>query len=125
MWMICLATMVAFVGLSIILLVVSLNAIFNAMVLSIVGRVVTSVILLIFSLGLFRFMLGYYSLARASERIEEAAKTLVAHPPVENIGILKLWQDYQLVRASAPIIPTWIWKRREKKLNELRTTYRV
>ena len=117
--------MLALVSSSIVLLIVSLNTIANVQVLNQVGRVVTSVILLIFSLGLFRFTLGYYSFARSSERTEEAAKALVAHPPLEHVEVLKLWQDYQLARASAPIIPTWIWKRREEKLNKLWTTYRA
>jgi hypothetical protein len=44
---------------------------------------------------------------------------------LENVDVLKLWQDYQLARASAPIVPTWIWKKREKKLNKLWLTYRA
>jgi hypothetical protein len=125
MWMIYFVVVLALVGSSIILLITSLNTITNALVLGQVGRVVTSVILLVFSLGLFRFTLGYYSFCRSAERIEEAAKALVAHPPVEQVGILKLWQDYQLARALAPIIPTWMWKCREKKLNKLWATYRA
>jgi hypothetical protein len=125
MWMVCLGIMVALVALSITLLVISLNTIRNALVLENVGRVVTSVILLIFSLGLFRFMLGFFQFSKTSEKIEEAAKGLASHPPVEETTILKLWQDYHLARASAPILPTWVWKRRERKLNELWTTYRA
>lgn len=125
MWIICLLVMLALVICSVVLLIVSLNTVSNTIVLNQMGRIVTSVILLIFSLGIFRFTLGFYSFAQSAERIEDSAKALAARAPVENVDVLKLWQDYQLARASAPILPTWVWKIREQKLNKLWAAYRV
>ena len=110
-------------AISVILLVASVNAIHNPQKLANVGRVVTSVILLIFSLGLVRYSVGYFNFATSAGRIEESVKTLAK--PVEHSAILKLWQDYQLARASSPMLPSWLWKVREKKLNKLWTLYRA
>jgi hypothetical protein len=125
MWIVCLVVMLALVCSSVVMLIVSLHIVTNVAVLNQVGRIVTSLLLLIFSLGIFRFTLGYYSFARSAERTEEAAKGLTTRSTLENVDVLKLWQDYQLARASAPIVPTWIWKKREKKLNKLWLTYRA
>jgi hypothetical protein len=125
MWLRCIALVVALIGISVVLLILSLNAVSNPLVMGKIGRIVTSVILLIFSLGLLRFTVGYFKFGKASESVEEAAKALASRVPVDQIAILKLWQEYQLARASAPILPTWIWRKHEKKLNELWANYRI
>lgn len=125
MWITCLIVMLLLVLSSIILLIVSINTVKDFAVLANVGKVVTAAILLIFSLGLFRFTMGYFAFARRADKIEEGAKSLVTHPAIDHVDILKLWQDYQLARAAAPVIPTWMWKLRERKLNELWRNYRV
>jgi hypothetical protein len=125
MWLRCLTLVIVLVGISIMLLIVSLHTVSDPLVMGKIGKVVTSVILLIFSLGLLRFTVGYFKFAKTSEKIEDASKALAFHPPVEQVAILKLWQDYQLARASAPLLPTWIWRERQKKLNALWASYRM
>lgn len=125
MWIVCLLTMVVLVICSVAMLIASLDTVSNATTRHQIGRIVTSVILLIFSLGIFRYALGYYSFARSAERTEESTKALAARTTIESMDALKLWQDYQLSRATAPILPTWIWKMRQRKLNSLWTAYRL
>jgi hypothetical protein len=125
MWIICLILMVLLVASSIVLLIVSINMVKDFAVLSNVGNVVTSVILLIFSLGLLPFTVKYFSFARVAEKAEESAKLLAESGNVDQVSILKLWQEYQLARATTPILPTWICTIRQKRLNELWKLYRV
>jgi hypothetical protein len=124
MWKICLGAICALIVGCILLLLTSVHAVKDQAVLSEVGKVVTSAILLIFSLSLLRFTVGYFLFSKKAEKAEERAKTLVATSSVGNIEAIKLWQEYQLARASAPLVPTRIWKLREKRLNALWRDYR-
>lgn len=86
-------------------------------------RIVTSAILFIFSYGLFKFATGYYSFSAKAKQVRDSAVLLLKAGQTDEIQAIKLWQDYHLAREAAPIIPTWIWKLREKKLNILWNCY--
>lgn len=86
-------------------------------------KIVTSAILFIFSYGLVKFATGYQSFSTKSRQIKESAETLLKSDQVEEVPAIKLWQDYHLAREASPILPTWIWKLREKKLNALWKCY--
>lgn len=88
-----------------------------------VVKVVTSAILFVFSYGLFRFAVGYYSFSAKSKQIKEKAELLLESGSADQIQAVKLWQDYHLAREAAPLLPTWIWKLRQKKLNALWRAY--
>lgn len=118
-WITCVA-----VAISVVVLIVSIETIRNFDVLSNIGRVVTSAILLIFSLGLIRSIEGYYSFSRKSEFIEESTKSLLHSGDDDPIQAIKLVYEYQLARASAPLIPTWVWNMMRDTLNDLWKEYR-
>lgn len=86
-------------------------------------KIVTSSILFIFSFGLLKFAMGYYSFSAKSKEIKGIAETLTQSDRIDEVQAIKLWQDYHLARESSPIIPTWIWKQRERKLNALWKCY--
>jgi hypothetical protein len=86
-------------------------------------KIVTSAILFIFSYGLLKFATGYYSFSTKSKQVKESAESLIKSGQIDEIQAIKLWQDYHLAREAAPIIPTWIWKHREKRLNALWNCY--
>lgn len=89
------------------------------------SRVVCAVLTLLMSAGLVKLFLGYQTFFRKSEQIEDKAKALSGLPsPVSESEVIKLMHDYQLARASAPLIPDMVWKSRRDGLNELWNVYR-
>lgn len=86
-------------------------------------KIVTSAILSIFSYGLLKFATGYYSFSAKSKQVKDSAELLIKSAHIDEIQAIKLWQEYHLAREAAPIIPTWIWKQRERKLNALWKCY--
>lgn len=82
-------------------------------------KIVTSVLLFIISYGLLKLAVGYFSFASQSRQIREKAEALQDSDCSDQVAAIKLWQDYHLARGAAPLLPNWIWKAREKKLNSL------
>jgi hypothetical protein len=109
---------------SLFILLVSVGTVKSFDVLSGIGRVVTAVLMLILSLGSIRLTLGYYDFSRKAQRVEERAAELLRYGSNE-IEVVKLYNEYHLGRAVAPLIPDRIWKWNEKHLNELWKDYRI
>jgi predicted PurR-regulated permease PerM len=121
----CLWTTCILVASSLAILIVSIQTIRDFDTLSNIGRVVTSTIVIIFSLGLFRLTVSYYHFSREAEHVEERAKHLIGSGQIDDIQAIKLGYEYQLSRATAPLIPTWVWKSKRADLNELWREYRL
>lgn len=88
------------------------------------GRVVTSSLMLVFSLGLFRFVMGYYGFSRKAAQIEEKIENLIKLKTFDDTEAIKVVQEYHIARASAPLIPSWVWKQMRNDLNEMWKKYR-
>jgi hypothetical protein len=112
------------VGIAILVLLISVQAIDNTQTLFSLGRVVTSALTLVFSLNLFRSVLGYQSFSTKAGQIEKAVENLLVSQGVQESEAIKLMSEYQLIRASAPLIPTWLWNRMENELNATWKQYR-
>ncbi len=83
-----------------------------------VARIVTAFLMLFLSLGLIKLALGYGSLSKNSGSSEAAAdRALNATTAPEELTAFKIMYDYHLNRAAGPLVPTWMWKLREGKLN--------
>lgn len=115
-------TIICVVG-SLFILVVSISTIANFDALSGIGRVVTSVLMLILSLGLIRLTLSYYGFNRKAQRVEERAGELLKYG-FEDMEAVKVYNEYHLSRAVAPLIPDQVWRWNQKHLNELWEQYR-
>lgn len=124
MWWWGLAVSVVIVASTIALLVYSATTFRNFDDLANVGRLVTAVITLLFSLGLFRLTVSYYQFYQKADRTEERAKEMLATVADEPLQAIKLLSEYQLARAAAPLIPTWLWHARRDELNRLWAKYR-
>jgi hypothetical protein len=116
-------TVICVVG-SLFILVVSISTIANFDALSGIGRVVTSVLMLILSLGLIRLTLSYYSFNRKAQRVEERAGELLKYG-FGDMEAVKVYNEYHLSRAVAPLIPDQVWRWNQKYLNELWEQYRT
>ncbi len=116
-------TVISVIG-SLFILIVSVNSAVKSEVLSSIGRVVTSVLMLVLSLGLIRLTLGYYAFSRKAQRAEERAGEFLKYG-CSDLDAVKLYNEYHLDRASAPLIPDWAWKLNQEHLNQLWSDYRT
>lgn len=114
LWLIAVLSVVSFVT-----LFYSVNILKGHEELKGVGEIVTSVILLIFSLGLVRTCLGLFEFSRSAEGTDRECEQVLELEELTDTKSLRLLYDYQLTRASSPLIPTWVWKRHRDRLNEL------
>lgn len=112
------------VGSAVLVLLISVQAIDNKQALSSLGRIVTSVLTLVFSLNLFRLVLGYHNFSVEAGQVEKSTENLLASQGVQESEAIKLMSEYQLARASAPLIPTWLWNRMGDELNATWKQYR-
>jgi hypothetical protein len=108
---------------SLIVLLVSINSVQNFDALTSIGRVVTSGLMLIVSLGFLRLTLGYYQFAKKAEQSERDAIRLLGYNFGE-LDAVKAWHEYQVSRAVAPLIPSRLWRHMNKDLNEAWKAYR-
>jgi hypothetical protein len=118
------AVAAAFFGGSLVVLLISINAITNLDTLASIARVVTSALMLVLSLGLFRLTLSYYSFGRKAELAENESLRLLA-ADCNELEAVKAWQEYHVARTTAPPIPTLLWKWMNKDLNEAWIAYRA
>lgn len=104
---------------SVIVLIISIDSIQNFSVLANISRIITSTLLLLFSLRLIRQSSDFYSFSRLAATSENKAAELLQSGNYDKDRSIKVLIDYQFGRGGAPIIPTWIWKIRRSVLNEL------
>jgi hypothetical protein len=116
-------TTVATLG-SLLILVTTVGTLQNFEVLASVGRVVTAVLMFAVSLGLVRLTLGYYDFGQRAHRTEQRATEFLRGGCTE-IDAIKLYNDYHLDRAVAPLVPDRVWKWTRDQLNELWDNYRA
>jgi hypothetical protein len=83
-----------------------------------VAKITITVIVFIFSGGYFRLAFEYYRFSGESEKIEERAHAFSEQQDIVEVEAIKLLHDYQITRAGSPVIPTWLWRIRQKGLNE-------
>lgn len=114
---------IALIITSVIVLLVSINSVLNFDTLTSIGRVVTSGLMLIVSLGFLRLTLGYYQFAKKAEQSERDAIRLLGGNSDE-LETVKAWHEYQVARAGAPLIPSRLWRHMNKDLNEAWKAYR-
>lgn len=121
MFTITLCTMIVLAALSLAFLITSINLAVTANNLSVLARVVTAALMLVFSLGLFRMAVGYNAL-RDKARTAESRGASAEAAGADTVAALRIVHDYQLARAAAPVIPDWIYRVRTAELNDIKAT---
>lgn len=61
---------------------------------------------------------GYYGFGRKAAQIEEKIENLIKLKTFDDTEAIKVVQEYHIARASAPLIPSWVWKQMRNDLNE-------
>lgn len=109
---------------SIVVLIISIESIKNLNMLSNIGKVVISTLLLIFTLDLFRVSRAYHIYSQKAAWIEKQAEILLDTQNVDLVHAIRLLKDYHLAHAESPLNPNWIWKSMQSNLNRLWIEYR-
>jgi hypothetical protein len=100
-------------------LITSLQNAVNQTVATNVAKITIAVIVFMFSGGYVRLAFHYYSFASQTEQIENNAHRVTKENNVAEIQAVKLLHDYQIIRAKAPMLPTWLWRHMQNELNRL------
>jgi hypothetical protein len=103
---------------SVTLLGVSIEMVRDPDRLAGIGRVLVSTLALVFSIGLFGLSANYHIFSRRAAAIEQNAEGLLSMQFSSEDQAIKLLHEYQLARALAPLIPTWIYRLSRNALNE-------
>lgn len=83
------------------------------------SKAVAATFVFLLSLGAVRGMLAYSSFASKADKIDDEADELAKREgDISENDALRLLHDYQMARASAPMIPTWVWRIRRDALNK-------
>lgn len=109
---------------SLVTLVISIETIHNFDVLSNIGRAVTSVVVLVMTLGLIRLTVGYHDFSERSREVEDYAERLLRSKEVDEAQAIKIMHEYQLARAGSPMLPTFVWRMMQPSLDQLWRDYR-
>lgn len=107
------------------ILFVSIETVHSFALLQNIARVVTSTIMLLFSLKFIRLTADYFNFSKKAEQIESRTEHLFKTKKLNEMQVVRLFYEYQLSRAYSPLIPTWVWKSMNAELNELWIAYRA
>lgn len=105
-------------------LVVSSQEIGDVESRSAVSRIVSSWLLLLFSLGLIRNLMAYSRFRQRCQTTIQTTEAMLGSAIAENDAI-KQWYEYQIARANAPLLPEWLWRLMQASLNEAWEAYRT
>ena len=86
-----------------------------------ISKILTSSIMVLFTVGLVRTTIGYSRFHKKSEQIDTSIPDKLKSSTLGVPDCVKLWSEYHVARAASPLIPTIIWKLRRDRLNALRS----
>ena len=102
-WGIWLAIIVVLIITSVGTLLISLQFSLEQKEATDVSKVVTSVLSLLWSCGLIKLCMDFYKFANLSKRLTDKCYDCLNGNDLTEQGAVKLWHEYQLGRASAPL----------------------
>lgn len=114
---VCVVLTFAVFAIAVTSLIITSNEVQTAATRGNIARVVTAWLMLIFSLGMFKHGWAYYKLAERSERTYNTGEHLL-RGDVAEADALKQWYEYQIGRASSPLLPEWLWKWKQDDWND-------
>lgn len=104
---------------AVIVLVVSLQSGLSPEKADIIAKTTVNVIAFVFAGGYFKLAFDYNLLAIEAERAEDRACELLKLTSVTESEAIKALHDYQIARATSPLLPTWLWKLSQGEFNVL------
>lgn len=82
-----------------------------------IAKAAITVISFLFAGGYVLRGIDYLLYSQSVDRIEEKSVLLCKQEEPEMADVIKLLRDYQVIRATAPLLPSWLWKTMESRLN--------
>jgi uncharacterized membrane protein YkgB len=110
-------TVVVFL-LAIVMLLLALQASPTQTTGIVTAKIFVAVLGFLFTAGFIRLTYDFYRFSQISSRAEDNACTLLKQTDIELEEAIKLYHEYQLARASSPLIPTLVWKSMRDELNK-------
>lgn len=80
-------------------------------------RLVTAWLLLLVSLEMLKNVWAYWNMYQRCQSTETACEHL-AGGDVSEADALRRWYEYQVARASSPLLPSWLWRVMQPTLND-------
>jgi hypothetical protein len=114
---VCIVLSVIVVGVALAALIFASNGVQSVATRTMISKMITAWLLLIFSLGMFKHGWAYYKLAERSDRTYNTGEHLL-RGEVTEADAVKQWYEYQIGRASSPLLPDWLWKLKQDDLND-------
>lgn len=81
------------------------------------AKCISSTLAFLISVGVLRSFFAYNSFSRKAKATDDRATALLAAGDPKECDVHDLLSEYQISRAGAPLIPTWVWRRLSEKLN--------
>ncbi len=119
-----LTVIVVLLGISIAAMAIAMSSLKDFDLMANLARVVTAALMLVFSMDILSLILRYYAFSSEAGMIERQTNEHIVSGQNDVVSSLKLWQDYHVSRAMAPLIPTWLWQWKRGDLNQIWETYR-
>jgi hypothetical protein len=85
---------------------------------TVVAKSVSSSLAFVISVGILKGWFAFARFSRESVKAGEEAERLLKSSSIAASEAQRLLSEYQLARASGPLIPTWVWKKWRDRLNE-------
>jgi len=106
------------VGIAVALLLLSATSLSGTPVGIVAAKFVAATLIFLISIGSLRSWLAYAALSQKAGDIDADAGRLLAAGKLDAFEAQRLLAEYQLARASAPLVPTWVWRLRRDTLNK-------
>ncbi len=103
---------------AVILLLVSAASLGDLTVRVAAAKCVAATFTFLLSIGVVRSWLAFSRYSQKAGEIEAEAQRLLKTGNADTLTAQRVLGEYQLLRASAPLIPTWVWEWQRNKLND-------
>jgi hypothetical protein len=104
-------------ALSVFALIVALRETNNPQIQEQLVKVVTAWLLLIVSLNMIKAAWSYFKMYQRCQKTEFLCEHLLRNPITEADAV-RQWYEYQMSRASSPLLPEWLWRIMKPSLDD-------
>ncbi len=112
------ALFVGTVGIAVALLLLSATSLSGTPVGIVAAKFVAATLIFLISIGTLRSWLAYAALSQKAGDVDIEAGRLLTTGDSDAFESQRLLAEYQLARASAPLVPTWVWRLRRDFMNQ-------
>lgn len=112
------ALFIVTVAVAIALLLLSATSLAGTPVGIVAAKFIAATLIFLISIGTLRSWLAYATLSQKAGDTDAEAGRLLKSGHFDQFEAQRLLAEYQLARASAPLVPTWVWRLRRDTLNK-------